>query len=139
MDFDEIKKKAAETAEVIADKSAEAAKVVAEKAKIFAAKAKLMAEIAGEKDDLRRGYQDLGKLYFEKYGDAPAEDLAQAVEAVKISAEKIESKTAELDALKNSDAEPETDECCCEDEECCCCEDEECCCEEALAEESSEE
>ena len=100
MDFEEIKRKALETAEIIADKSVEVAKVVAEKAKILAAKAKIMAEIAAEKETLRKNYTALGKLFYETYGDNPCEGLEQAVADIKLSVEKIDEKKAELEALK---------------------------------------
>ena len=126
MDFDELKKKVAVTAGNVADKSVEVAKVVAEKTKILAIKAKLTAEIVAEKDTLRKAYRDLGKLYFDKFGADPADDLVQAVEAIKLSLEKISAKNAEIETLNAPAA----------DDECECCEDDDCCCE---CEEESEE
>lgn len=124
-DFGEIKKKAAETAGVIADKTS-----------TFAKRAKISAEIAAEKEHLKKAYQSVGQLYFEKYGNDPDPDFLQAVSEVSLSVEKIEAKKAELDELvedggveieititKNSteDEEPNTEaapeaECCCTEE-----------------------
>ena len=73
MDFEEIKRRAIETAEIIADKSVEVAKVVAEKAKILAAKAKLMAENAELKTEVKLRdsniYTDSKILELYKYVD----------------------------------------------------------------------
>ena len=91
MDFEELKQKAIETAEIIADKSVEVAKNVAEQAKILAKKAKLFAEMAAEKEKLRANYEALGTLYFELYADDPCDGLEQAIEDVKLAKEKIEA------------------------------------------------
>ncbi len=123
--FDDLKKKAAEAAETIADKSVEFAKVIAGKTKVLARKTKLMAEIAAEKDTLKKGYQELGRLYYENYSADPAESLIQAVETINLSVEKIAAKNLELEDLKNKadddEIEVEGEECCCEE-----CADEEC-------------
>lgn len=99
-DFNEFKKKAVETAGNIADKSAEVARMVAEKAEFLARKAKLKADIAGERSSLRRKYQELGKLYYNKYKGSLDPDFAQTEAEIELSMEKIAAKQEELETLR---------------------------------------
>lgn len=131
-DFDELKRKATETAGVIVDKSAEMAKVVAEKAKILAKKAKLVAEIAGEKENLKKQYIEIGRIYYEKFADSPDESLEQSVMEAAGILERIDAKKTGLEALRSKEAEMDAEfECQCDGTEDCCCEceekKEECC------------
>ena len=119
--FDELKQRAKETAEVLADVSVELYKAAEEKAKITAKKAKLTAEISSEKTSLKKLYLGIGANYYGLHKDAPEEALAQACMEVTAAIERIELKKAELDSLRNKskcdcETEPSAEpECCCEE------------------------
>ena len=99
-DFNEFKKKAAETAGTIADKSAEVAKLVAMKAELLAKKAKLSADIAGERGSLRRKYQELGKLYYAEHGATPDAGYAAACEKITAAKAIIQANNDRIAQLK---------------------------------------
>ena len=115
IDFENLKQKLTETAGAIkdktvaiardvADKSSDAARTVAGKARNVAEKAKLNAEISSERENMKKLYTQLGKLYYEKYSAAPDPDLAESVTAVTEALERVAEKQARIDAL---DAAPE--------------------------------
>ena len=106
IDFESIKQKITETAGTVKDKTAAFAKDVAGKTQNAAKKAKLNAEIASERDGMKKNYIELGKLYFEKYSAAPDPDLAEPVTALCEALERVAEKQAQIDAL---DAEPEVE------------------------------
>ena len=112
--FDDLKKMAADAAGTIADKSIVFAKKAADKTKAAARAAKLSAEIAVERDSIKKNYTEIGKLYYEKYKDNPDEEMAQAISEVSISMAIIESKKSEIEELKKTS--PEADEFCCEED-----------------------
>jgi len=125
--FEELKKKAAEIAGTIADKSLIFAKKAADKTKSAARITRLNAEIAAERDRVKKNYSEIGKLYYENFKDEPAEVVAQAVSEISISMAIIESKKAEIEELKASDdniCDAEAEECyeedCKAEEECEC-------------------
>ena len=124
--FEELKKKARETAEVLADVSVELYKAAEEKAKVTAKKAKLNAEISAEKTAIKKLYLSIGANYYSIYKDSPMDTLAQACMEVTATIDRIEMKKAELEALKNNakcdcteEAAPESDSSC----DVCCCEE----------------
>ena len=98
--FDEFKKAAAETAEVVADKSIVFAKMVADKTKCVARIAVLRAEIASEKDLLRNDFKELGKAYYNAHKQDPEPALAQLCTDVSVAAERILAKRREIEQLK---------------------------------------
>ncbi len=117
IDFESLKQKITETAGTVvekttafakdvAEKSTDAAKNVAGKAQVLAKKTKLNAEIAGERENTKKKYLELGKLYYEKYAGQTDPDFAEPVAAIEESLERIAAKQAELDALE---AEPEVE------------------------------
>ena len=69
MDFNLFKKRATETANMLADKSAAFAKMAADKTVLAAKIAKIKTEMAVERDNLRRAYTELGKSCYEKFKD----------------------------------------------------------------------
>lgn len=77
------------------------------KAKSYGRIAKLSLELNGDSEELKRIYNEIGKLYYEQAKDAPegffAPLFAQAAELN----ERIAAKEEEIEALK---AESETDE-----------------------------
>lgn len=111
MDFNELRRKATEAASVLADKSLVLAKKAADKTKDVARITKLKTEIAAERESIRKNYMELGKMYYEKYKDDPADNMAQAVSEITVSLELIAAKQAEIDELKAEDVvEDDTDE-----------------------------
>ncbi len=110
IDFESIKEKVTETASAIADKSADVAKKVAGKASEFGKKAKLNAELVAEKEALKKKYQEMGRLYYEKYSNSLDPDFAQTESDIKLSLEKIAAKQAELDELKAASAPEEAED-----------------------------
>ena len=135
--FDELKQKARDAAEAIADKSVEIARAASEKTRTIAKSAKLNAEISKEKSNLKRYYAELGSIYYTFFKDSPDEHLEQICEEITNSLEYIEAKQAELDALKDDqDVEVEIiQEEPCEEEPCSCCGSSE----DATAEDASQE
>ena len=121
--YDEIKKKAKEALETIADVSVEAYKIAEEKAKVLARRAKLNAEITHEKSVIRRLKLDIGGLYYDLHKDDPEDALKQSCESITASLDSIAAKRAELEDLKrgsqgDSDVEDaETEEAEAEDSE----------------------
>jgi len=130
--YDELKKKAKETLETIADVSVEAYKLAEEKAKVLAKKAKLGAEITHQRALIRRAKFNIGGVYYELHRDAPEEELKKYCGEIAASIELIAANQRELAELKKGAApccDEEAESCCCEEvveeETCCCgCEDE---------------
>ena len=137
--YDELKKKAKDALDTIADISVEAYKIAEDKAKILAKRAKLNAEITRERALIRRSKINIGGAYYELHKDDAEEALKDRCAEITASLDLIAAKQKELEDLRNGPAS-----CGCEDEEeaCCCgCEDEKsdscneeekdsCCCEE---------
>jgi len=99
--FEELKQIAKDTAETIADKSAELYKMAEEKTKLLAKIAKLSADITLEKGAVRKLYRELGQLYYEQYKNAPEPGFAQICQEITMSLEVISEKQKEIDALRN--------------------------------------
>ena len=140
----------------IAGKAADATKgiagVAAEKAKAGGRIAKLTMDIAREKDEMKKTYLEIGKLYYDTHKDAPEGFFSQLCEEIALAEKSVAAKQAELDELKAGfttpeepdvevefeeivgAAESEAESCCCdaaEETKCCCTEEtpaDECCC-----------
>lgn len=76
--FDALKKRASE----IAAQATEMGKAGAARSRQLANAAKLKANNLGEEDTIRKAYIEMGKLYFEKYGQNPEDDFAAACTTV---------------------------------------------------------
>lgn len=98
--FEELKQIAKDTAETIADKSAELYKMAEEKTKLLAKTAKLSADITLEKGAVRKLYRELGQLYYDRYKNAPEPGFAQICQEITMSLEVISEKQKELDSLR---------------------------------------
>ena len=98
--YDEIKKKAKEALETIADVSVEAYKIAEEKAKVLAKRAKLNAEITHEKSVIRRLKLDIGGVYYDLHKDDPEDALKPGCDSITASLESIAAKRMELEDLK---------------------------------------
>ncbi len=148
--FDEIKKVAAEKAEVFAEKAAELARAAAEKTKVMARIGRLNTEILAEKDAIRKATLELGKIYYEYFKVDPHDPMKEACARIDAAYAAIAAKKAEIEELK-TDApdvevevtaepieEPAAEPCCCgekADEA----EAEPCCCEEKAEEPETEQ
>lgn len=113
IDFEDVKKKIVETADTVvektttfvknvAGKSSDAAKNVAGKASGAAKKAKLNAQIAAEREGMKKKYIELGKLYFEKYSSNPDPDLEEPMTAIREALDRVAAHQAEIDALQET-------------------------------------
>ena len=160
--FDEIKKVAAEKAEVFAEKAAELARAAAEKTKVMARIGRLNTEILAEKDAIRKATLELGKIYYEYFKVDPHDPMKDACARIDAAYAAIAAKKAEIEELK-TDApdvevevtaepieEPAEEPCCgekadeAEVEPCCCGEkageaEAEPCCEEKAEEPETEQ
>ncbi len=137
----------------------------ADKAKAGGRIAKLTVDIAREKDEMKKTFLEIGKLYYDTHKDNPDGFFTQLCEEIALAEKNVAEKEAELAELKeafNSKAEPDVEvefeevvgqaeaeaEGCCDEaaeavKSCCdeagqAAEDAKCCCEEA-AEKVAEE
>jgi len=112
--YDEIKKKAKETLDTIADASVDAYKVAEEKARILARKTKLRAGIVNEKATIRRLNVELGSSYYNTYKDNPAPEFEDLCEDISGAYERIALKEKEIEELKtNAGGGAEQEAACC--------------------------
>ena len=121
--YEDLKKKAKDTFETIADISVETYKIAEERTRILAKRAKLNAEITREKALIRRLKGEIGGKYYDLHKDAPEEELKKACDDITDSIARIGVHKKEIEELKKSvtsyDAETEPESC--EDAECCDC------------------
>ena len=102
--YDDIRKKAKDAIDTIADVSVEAYKLAEEKARVFAKRAKLSAGIANERALIRRLKVEIGGTYYKLHKDAPDEELKQHCEEITFALDRIAAKQRELEELKTSSA-----------------------------------
>ena len=95
-----FKKKAGETAGFVADKGLEVAKCAAEKAFILGQMATARADLAMERENLKRARVILGKAYYKKFGQDPEDEMAETCAQVEKSLKRIARRKAELAELK---------------------------------------
>ena len=111
MDINELKQKMlAKLGEVtdatkdIAEKAADATKDFAEKAadkaKAGGRIAKLSMEVATEKENMKKTYIEIGKLYYDTHKDDPDGFFIQLCEEIAIADKAIADKEAEIAQLK---------------------------------------
>ena len=127
--YDDLKKRAKDALDTIADVSVEAYKIAEEKAKVLAKRAKLNAEITRERGMVRRAKINIGAAYYDLHKDDPEAALQQLCDEITSSLDLIAAKQRELEELKKGSPTCETDaeECDCtqaEDEEECGCPEE---------------
>ena len=110
--YDDIRKRAKDALDTIADVSVEAYKLAEEKARVFAKKAKLNAAIANERALIRRLKVEIGGTYYNLHKDNAEEALQQNCDGITLSLDRIAAKLRELEELKNSNfTEEEAEEC----------------------------
>ena len=146
-----------------ADATRGIAGAAADKAKAGGRIAKLTMDVAREREEMKKTYLEIGKLYYDTHKDAPEGFFSQLCEEIALAEKSIAAKEAELTELKAGftgaaapdvevefeeivdAAEAEAEGCCRAAEEkaeeaCCCAEEkaeEACCCAEEKAEEAA--
>lgn len=83
--LEDLKKKAnviAAQAADLAQQAAELAQAGAVRSRQLASAAKLKANNLGEEDTIRKAYMEMGRIYFEKYGQNPEDDFSAACTTV---------------------------------------------------------
>jgi len=98
--FDEIKEKVMTTIGNVADITKDFATQTGEKAKGVARMAKLSIEITGEKDNIKKAYSEIGRLYYETHKDNPEGFFTQLCEEITLANSSIDEKEAEIAAIK---------------------------------------
>jgi len=99
--IEDLKKKAKEALDTIADVSIEAYKAAEVKARILARKAVLNAEITRERTIIRRAKIHIGNTYYKLHKDDPEEALQQFCDDITTSIDIIAAKQNELEDLRN--------------------------------------
>ncbi len=119
MDFNGLKDKllsalgqASEGAKEFAGKAADATKDFAEKAadkaKAGTRIAKLNIEIAQQKENMKKAYLEMGKLYYDTHKDNPDELFNVLCEEIAAAEKAVAEREAEIEDLKNG-GEPDVD------------------------------
>ncbi len=86
--------------EDLGKKLTSAGQAVAQKTKEVAEIAKLNLAIADNEKQINKTYQEIGKLYVEKYADNVGEDFAELVSTIKQAEEEIASLEKQINELK---------------------------------------
>ena len=105
MDINEIKDKVIASLGTAVDAGKDIAGKAADKAKAGARIAKLNMEISTEKENLRKTYIEIGKLYYDTHTDDPEGFFIQLCDEVAISEKNIADKQAEIEEIKAGEAE----------------------------------
>lgn len=108
-DFNDIKDVVLSSIGKAADAGKGIANKAADKAKSGARIAKLKVEIATEKENMKKAYTEIGKLYYDTHKDDPEGFFIQLCDEVALAQRNIADKEAEIDSLKAAEDE---DECC---------------------------
>ena len=99
-DFSEIKNVVLSSIGKAADAGKGIANKAADKAKSGARIAKLTVEIAGEKENMKKAYMEIGKLYYDTHKDDPEGFFIQLCDEVALAQKNIVDKEAEIEELK---------------------------------------
>ncbi len=102
-DFSDIKNAVLSSIGKAADAGKGIANKAADKAKSGARIAKLTVEIAGEKENMKKAYMEIGKLYYDTHKDDPEGFFIQLCDEVALAQKSIAEKEAEIEALKLAD------------------------------------
>lgn len=111
-DFSEIKNAVLSSIGKAADAGKDIANKAADKAKSGARIAKLTMEIAGERENMKKAYIEIGKLYYDTHKDDPEGFFIQLCDEVGLAQKNIADKEAEIEALKlveEADADVDVD------------------------------
>lgn len=104
-DFSEIKNAVLSSLGRAADAGKGIANKAADRAKSSARIAKLSMEIASERENLKKSYIEIGKLYYDTHRDDPDGFFIQLCDEVAVALKSIEDKEAEIEELKSSEAD----------------------------------
>ena len=100
--YDDLKRKAKDAFDSLADASVDAYKVAEEKTRILARKTKLRAGIVNDKATIRRLSVELGTKYHAKYKDDENAEFGQLCEEITCAHDRIAEKEAEIAELKQN-------------------------------------
>lgn len=84
----------------LGDKIATKSKVVAEKAKDVTEVMGLKSKISSQEDIIRRNYIEIGKLFYETFGENPEEPFAQYCVDIKAAKNEIEDLEQKIKNIK---------------------------------------
>ena len=101
----DFRKKAGAFAGRAAGKAKSFALVTARKTRDVSRIARLNVEIAGERDNIKRNYHEIGKLYYEIHRDAPEGFFVQLCQEIDNSLSSIADMEAEVARLKTEGQE----------------------------------
>ena len=114
--FNDFLTKAGAIASKAADKAKDLAGTAAAKTKQYSRIAKLNMDISGQKDDMKKAYAELGKIYYDAHHEAPDENCAslcqqidEAAAAIASMEEEIARIKEEMDAVEDADLEDVVD------------------------------
>ncbi len=105
-DLSEIKNAVLSSIGKAADAGKDIANKAADKAKSGARIAKLSMEIAGEKENMKKAYIEIGKLYYDTHKDDPEGFFIQLCDEVGLAQKNIADKEAEIESLKSDESAP---------------------------------
>ena len=106
--FNDFLTKAGALASKAADKAKDLAGVAAVKTKQVSRIAKLNMDISAKKDDMKKAYAELGKIYYEAHHDAPDETCAPLCAQIDEAAAAVAAMEAEIAQLKQEIGEDDT-------------------------------
>lgn len=107
MDFNEMKDKLFSALGKASDGAKDVAEKAADKAKDVSKIAKLTLEISTEKENMKKAYLEIGRLYYDTHKDNPEGFFIQLCDEVALAQENIAKKETEIAAVKsglNADA-----------------------------------
>ena len=102
MEINEIKDKVISSVGTAVDTGKDLAGKAVDMAKAGMRIAKLNMEISTEKENLRKTYIEIGKLYYDTHKDDPEGFFIQLCDEVALSEKNIADKQVEIDELKAS-------------------------------------
>jgi hypothetical protein len=97
--FDNLKDKAKDTIDSVADFTQDTAKKAETTAKAIALRIKLTTKITQERTIIRRNHIDIGKKYYDLHKDSPDESLKVNCDLITKSLENIKDMEAQLEDL----------------------------------------
>lgn len=86
--------------EKIGDTISSKGKEAADKAKELAELANLKSQIATCEEVIKKNYMEIGKIYFEQYGDMPEEPFAKACRSIRNAQGGVEDLEAKIKEIK---------------------------------------
>lgn len=86
--------------EKIGDTITTKGKEVADKARDLAEIANLRSQIATCEDIIKRNYMEIGKIYYEKYGDMPEESFEKQCRSIKNAGNGVSELNKKINEIK---------------------------------------